>query len=258
VLQSARDLGLSPYVRCLKGWFDETLPAHRERIGPIALLRIDADWYESVQCCLENLYDQVAAGGFVVFDDYYTYDGCAIAVHEFLGRRRLSHRIESELGAAPGMPATFRKGNQTWHGTWQSMTWTDKLQSALRDLTTFVPPGEPLILVDEEQLRPTLDPRWRAIPFLEREGQYWGPPPDDATGIRELERLRQAGARYIAFAWPAFWWLDCYLGLHGHLRSRFPCLLENDRLVVFGLRPSAGGAGARETTDPCPLNTKGD
>src|SRR4051812_201650 len=101
VKQAAADLGLTQYVQFNKGWFENTLPKARAQIGPIALLRIDADWYQSVRCCLENLFDSVVDGGFVVFDDYYTYDGCAIAVHEFLGGRKLAHRIEG-FGAAPG------------------------------------------------------------------------------------------------------------------------------------------------------------
>jgi O-methyltransferase len=93
VERSRRLLGLVPYTECVKGWFNETLPSHRERVGPIALLRIDADWYESVLCCLDNLYDQVSDGGLVVFDDYYTYDGCVLAVHEFLASHSLPHRL---------------------------------------------------------------------------------------------------------------------------------------------------------------------
>jgi hypothetical protein len=78
-------------------------------------------------------------------------------------------------------------------------------------------------------------PQRRAIPFLEHLGQYWGPPADDATALRELERLRQAGASHIVFASPSFWWLDHYVGLCNHLRSLNACLLENERLVVVRL-----------------------
>jgi len=83
---------LTGYVFPVKGWFEATLPqVHHESI---ALLRIDADWYESVRTCLTCLYDRVAPGGYVVIDDYDTWDGCAVAVHEFLGQRRLSHRLQ--------------------------------------------------------------------------------------------------------------------------------------------------------------------
>lgn len=98
VQRNAKKLGLAPYTELVKGWFEESLPAHRARVGPVALLRIDCDWYRSVRCCLDHLYDQVSPGGIILFDDYYTYDGCAIAVHEFLAERRPAPRLESVAG----------------------------------------------------------------------------------------------------------------------------------------------------------------
>ena len=41
-------------VHLVKGWFQETVPVHRVRIGPIAVLRLDGDWYESTKIPLEN------------------------------------------------------------------------------------------------------------------------------------------------------------------------------------------------------------
>jgi hypothetical protein len=95
VQDAARGLGLSPYTEFVKGWFDETLPANRERMGPIALLRIDCDWHASVRCCFDQLYDQLSVGGIIIVDDYFAYDGCSIAVHEWLAERRLNLRIET-------------------------------------------------------------------------------------------------------------------------------------------------------------------
>ena len=100
VVATARTLDLLPYARFIEGWFDETLMATRDRCGPIALLRIDADWYASVRCCLDALYDQVSPGGVIIFDDYHTWPGCTLAVHEFLAERRLAHPIATEAGVA--------------------------------------------------------------------------------------------------------------------------------------------------------------
>lgn len=105
-----------------------------------------------------------------------------------------------------------------------------------QDLAAVIPPGDRFILVDDDAVRGELAVGSRAIPFLERDGQYWGPPADDMTAIQELERLRGAGAAFIVFAWPSFWWLDYYSGFHEYLRSRFPCLPRTDRVVVFDLR----------------------
>ena len=76
-------------VTLVKGWFQDTLPVHAKRIGPIALLRIDGDWYESTKVCLDHLYDEVVVGGAVIVDDYESCFGCAKAVDEFLGRRQI-------------------------------------------------------------------------------------------------------------------------------------------------------------------------
>lgn len=72
-------------VEFVKGLFQETLP--RTPIAQIALLHIDGDWYESVKVCLENLYDKVAPGGYIQFDDYGYWKGARRAVDEFLNSR---------------------------------------------------------------------------------------------------------------------------------------------------------------------------
>lgn len=74
----------------VKGWFQDTLSDSRDAVGDISLLRIDADWYESVKCCLENLYDQVLPGGYVIIDDYGSCYGAQKAVDEFLGHKQVS------------------------------------------------------------------------------------------------------------------------------------------------------------------------
>ena len=226
VQAGAEALGLGPYVEFVPGWFDQTLPGLRRRVGDIALLRIDADWHASVRCCLDNLYDAVAPGGLVVLDDYYAWEGCAVATHEFLAARRLPHRIETITGddAWDGnQGAVFAKG-----GTWRLIRRTLAL---LRDLAQVIPPGAQLVLVDDQMLGTE---QW-ALPFVERDGVWWGRPADDATAITEVERLRASGIRFMAFAWPAFWWLDHYTGFHRYLRSRHHCVLDNPTVVVFDL-----------------------
>jgi O-methyltransferase len=76
------------------GWFDKILPGYRFD-GPIALLRLDGDWYDSTMVCLENLFDQVAENGIIVLDDYYTWDGCSRAVHDFLSRHSAVERVRN-------------------------------------------------------------------------------------------------------------------------------------------------------------------
>jgi hypothetical protein len=100
VRKSAESLGLSERVEIVAGWFEESLPANAERIGPIAVLRIDADWYDSVKTCLDVLYDQVSFGGIIIIDDYYTWEGCTLAVHDFLSQRQVPDRIQRSAATA--------------------------------------------------------------------------------------------------------------------------------------------------------------
>lgn len=57
-------------------------------MGKIALLHIDGDWYASVKVCLEELYDAVVPGGFILFDDYGYWPGCKRAVDEFFRKKK--------------------------------------------------------------------------------------------------------------------------------------------------------------------------
>ena len=75
------------YLHYHMGWFQDTLPAVSELIKEVAILRLDGDLFASTKVCLEWLYDKVVPGGFVIVDDYGTYEGCRKAVDEFLDSR---------------------------------------------------------------------------------------------------------------------------------------------------------------------------
>ena len=82
-----------------KGWFKDTVPPLAARLTEgISVLRLDGDWYESTLVCLENLMPLVAEGGYVLIDDYYIFDGCARAVHEYLARIDRPCRIRQVPG----------------------------------------------------------------------------------------------------------------------------------------------------------------
>lgn len=98
---SSADIGFSRDVmnragasRCsiVKGWFEQTLPGFKAE-GGIAILRLDADWYESTMICLEYLFPQVNEGGVTIIDDYFTFEGCARALHDYLSRNQIAQRI---------------------------------------------------------------------------------------------------------------------------------------------------------------------
>jgi glycosyltransferase involved in cell wall biosynthesis len=116
-----------------------------------------------------------------------------------------------------------------------NLEFVSRERQALRELTQLLPKGCRFVLVDEQNLWRYDQLPGKRIPFLERNGEYWGMPTDDIAAIQECERLREAGAEYIVFAWPSFWSLDYYSKFQMHLRSHYRCILENERLVVFAL-----------------------
>jgi hypothetical protein len=109
-----------------------------------------------------------------------------------------------------------------------------RLCSAREVIEKLVAPTDPLILVDEEQIRHLFRGR-TVFPFVERDGKYWGAPADDKTAIEELERLRSTGAKYIAFIWSTFWWLDHYAQFGKYLREHGRCVVESSDAIVFEL-----------------------
>lgn len=82
---------LDDRVKMLPGWFKDSLPG--APIERIAVLRADADLYESTMDILNNLYAKVSPGGFVIIDDYHGWEPCRKAVTEFRESRSISSPI---------------------------------------------------------------------------------------------------------------------------------------------------------------------
>ncbi len=79
-------------VRIHQGFFEATLP--RFNCPPIAVLRLDVDWYESTMICLETFWDYILPGGLLLIDDYHVWEGCSRAVHAFLAKRDATESIK--------------------------------------------------------------------------------------------------------------------------------------------------------------------
>jgi glycosyltransferase involved in cell wall biosynthesis len=118
---------------------------------------------------------------------------------------------------------------------WRRYSWWHRLELAIQEIAALPKFGGGMILVDDAtwDLDHIDDRSW--LPFLERDGAYWGNPSDDETAIQELERMRRSGATLLIFVWPAFWWFEYYTHFYNYIRTRFTCLLDNERLVAFDL-----------------------
>ena len=160
----------------------------------------------------------------------FRYDRALIAMNRFrgvvAGAGRYAEVFRFANGCMSNIPLTSR-ANPGWH----------RLYAAIQEITRIVPAESSFILVDDGCLEaPGLIAPRRCLPFLEKDGRYWGKPPDDATAIQELERLRKTGASFIVFTWSTFWWFEYYGELHRYLCSHFPCIQQGERIVVFDLR----------------------
>jgi O-methyltransferase len=92
VLHTFKSLNINmDNVNLVKGFFQDTLNIKEniDKIGDIAILRLDGDWYESTKVCLEKLYDKVIIGGIIIIHDYGHYIGAKRAVDEFRNKNHI-------------------------------------------------------------------------------------------------------------------------------------------------------------------------
>ena len=126
---------------------------------------------------------------------------------------------------------------ESWKKQNFNYLWPLRLLQAKKDIELLIPEGAQYILVNEDEWgkgQPVTNRR--AIPFLEKDGQYDGPPSDDTMAVDEFNRLRNKGANFIVFWWTSFWWLKHYSEFHIYLRAQFNCVLENERVIIFNLK----------------------
>lgn len=94
---------LDDQVVFVEGLFKDTMPRLRDQ--KFSILRLDGDLYSSTMDVLENLYDNVAPGGFIIIDDYGTVIDAKRAVIDFL----LSRQITEPMFAIDGDGVYWRK-----------------------------------------------------------------------------------------------------------------------------------------------------
>lgn len=92
VKENFRSYGLlDSSIKFIPGWFSESLPSFNSKL---AVLRADGDLYSSTLDILQNCYDLVSDGGFVIIDDYGAMIECRRAVDRFLEERKLKVKLQ--------------------------------------------------------------------------------------------------------------------------------------------------------------------
>jgi len=97
-----RNLGSTGYpmdkVHFVKGKVEDTIPGDMPA-GPVAILRLDTDWYESTRHELRYFYPSLARSGVLILDDYGHWQGARKAVDEYFaahGIRPLMGRVDAD------------------------------------------------------------------------------------------------------------------------------------------------------------------
>lgn len=94
-------------VHLVAGDVNDTAPRHP---SPIAVLRIDVDWYAAIRACIDHLWPRAGAGALVTIADYSDWTGGRRAGDEFLAHlagTALARTVDGMLvvekpAAAPG------------------------------------------------------------------------------------------------------------------------------------------------------------
>lgn len=96
-LEEVRDsfarLGCDRNVRFVPGFFEDTLAGLSGRRW--SMVRLDADTYEPTRLGLEHLYPGLMPGGYLIVDDYGSFQGCRQAVDQFRDRHGITEPLES-------------------------------------------------------------------------------------------------------------------------------------------------------------------
>jgi O-methyltransferase len=92
VKESFARFGLVHGVEFVPGFFEETLPSLSDRGWSV--VRLDGDTYEATRFSLETLYPGLAAGGYLIVDDYLQIDPCREAVDDFRREHGIAEPLE--------------------------------------------------------------------------------------------------------------------------------------------------------------------
>jgi hypothetical protein len=96
----ALEIGSTTGFQFIKGYVENTLPTFMS--GPLCLLRLDTDFYNSTKVEFEMLYDRLVPGGVIIVDDYGLFSGSRKATDEFISKLEripLLNRIDRGIWA---------------------------------------------------------------------------------------------------------------------------------------------------------------
>ena len=131
-----------------------------------------------------------------------------------------------------------------WKASAFNYLWPTRLLATRKSVRDHLPDGMPFILIDGVEWGSPASVDRRCAVRIERDGDYWGDPPDDATAIAEVKRLARDGLRYVVIWWTKLWWLRAYPNFMLWMDERSDRMpdVPTDAAVIFRLHDDAVGA----------------
>jgi hypothetical protein len=178
--------------------------------------------------------------------------GRVVRVHEPLSAYR--KHGESKFGAMPfdvrlRLQRTFHdrccqalehecreRGLPVNRKRWDEESWICPVQDLVDSVQRHVPPGQPFILIDDNQCDMDETGGRRAIQLIARDGIYWGAPEDDDAAIAALDAHVEEGIEFLALAPESRWWIDEYPRFFRHMSDRGEVVEDDGRLMLYRLR----------------------
>jgi hypothetical protein len=100
VRDHVRRYGVIERCEFRKGWFRDTLPAHRE---PVVLCLVDVDLSSSMHDCVVGLWPHLTERGYLFFDEYVLLERCALFFSESFWRDYLDTSPPGLIGVGTGI-----------------------------------------------------------------------------------------------------------------------------------------------------------
>jgi hypothetical protein len=96
-------------ITYVKGDVCETL--NKTVPSEISILRLDTDFYDSTKKELDVLFPKVTKNGFIIIDDYYSWQGSRLATDEFINENKdkILFIDTCDIDTCEGGPLVFRK-----------------------------------------------------------------------------------------------------------------------------------------------------
>lgn len=170
--------------------------------------------------------------------------------------RTFDERLDDDVARFEACRRALRRdaatgGRRLDEDAWEERAWFLRLARAVDVVDVSLPPGEDLLLVDDDAWAVEGRMRGRTVhPFLADAGRYAGPPGDDDHALRELARVRASGIRHVAIAWTSTWWLDAYPRFARVLTDEAVAVTTTPDVVVHTLTPPETRRVSGVTTPP--------